>query len=135
MTVLEDELFAAADAIVTAFGNHDSLAYFDGFAIDATFVFYTAPLRLESRAAYESLWADWESDHAFRVHGCISTNRRVQARESVGIFMHDVQTEVEMDGLIDTIFERETIVFERRAGRWLAVHEHLSPRPEPRALL
>ena len=135
MTVLDDELLAAADAIVTAFGNHDALAYFDGFALDASFIFYNVPDRLESRAAYESLWAGWEADHKFRVHGCISSNRRVLARETVGIFMHDVQTEVEMDGLVDTMYERETIVFEKRNVRWLAVHEHLSPRPEPGPLL
>ncbi len=28
-------------------------------------------------------------------------------------------------------WERETIVFRRDGDRWLAVHEHLSPRPEP----
>jgi hypothetical protein len=29
-----------------------------------------------------------------------------------------------------TLNERETIVFHRRDGQWIAVHEHLSPRPE-----
>jgi ketosteroid isomerase-like protein len=28
-----------------------------------------------------------------------------------------------------TLRERETIVFRREAGRWVAVHEHLSPLP------
>ena len=28
-----------------------------------------------------------------------------------------------------TIGERETIVFEKSGGRWLAIHEHLSPDP------
>jgi ketosteroid isomerase-like protein len=29
----------------------------------------------------------------------------------------------------EALRERVTIVFARRAGRWLAVHEHLSPMP------
>jgi ketosteroid isomerase-like protein len=34
---------------------------------------------------------------------------------------------VEFGGEVSTVRERETIVFERRDGSWLAVHEHLSP--------
>lgn len=129
MTVKDDEILAAAAEIVAAFGSHDPLRYFDGFAMDASFVFYSTPERLESRAAYETLWATWESENQFRVLGCISTNHHVQTGEHFGIFTHDVETMIEMDGLIDTMRERETIVFEKRGIRWLAVHEHLSPRP------
>ena len=129
MTVKDDEILAAAAEIVAAFGSHDALRYFDGFATDASFVFYSTPKRLESRAAYETLWATWESENQFRVLGCISTNHHVQTGEHFGIFTHDVETMVEMDGLSDTMRERETIVFEKRGTRWLAVHEHLSPRP------
>lgn len=125
----EEGVLAAADAIVRAFGAHETRAYFDGFAPDATFIFYTTPERLESRAAYEALWTEWETDAGFRVHGCESTNRRVQVFGETGVFLHDVDTRVEMDGATSTVLERETIVFERRDGRWLAVHEHLSPRP------
>lgn len=123
------EVNEAADAVIRAFGEHDTAAYFDGFAEDATFIFYTADQRLESRAAYEAVWAEWESASGFRVHSCVSTNRRVQLVAGSGIFLHDVETVVEMDGATSTVLERETIVFERRGDRWLAVHEHLSPRP------
>jgi len=129
MTVKDDEILAAAAEIVAAFGSHDALRYFDGFAMDASFIFHSTPERLESRAAYETLWAKWETENQFRVLGCISTNRHVQAGDGFGIFTHDVETMVEMDGLVDTMLERETIVFEKRGTRWLAVHEHLSPRP------
>ena len=129
MTIIEDEILAAAANIVAAFGSHDPLRYFDGFAIDASFIFYSTPERLESRAAYETLWVKWETENHFRVLGCISTNHLVQAGDGFGVFSHDVETMVEMDGLTDTLRERETIVFEKRGTRWLAVHEHLSPRP------
>ena len=129
MTITEDGVRAAASEIVAAFGTHDALRYFDGFALDATFIFYSTPQRLESRAAYETLWAKWETENHFRVLGCISTNQHVQAGEGFGVFTHDVETMVEIDGLVDTLRERETIVFEKRGSRWLAVHEHLSPSP------
>ena len=129
MTIKEDGLRAAAAEIVAAFGSHDALRYFDGFAMDATFIFYSTPQRLESRAAYETLWAKWETENQFRVLGCISSNHHVQTGDDFGVFTHDVETMVEMDGLVDTVRERETIVFEKRGNRWLAVHEHLSARP------
>jgi ketosteroid isomerase-like protein len=125
----EDQVIAAADAIIAAFGSHRSATYFDGFAAEATFIFYTTPERLESRAAYENLWAQWETEDGFRVHSCLSTNRRVQVYGTVGIFSHDVETRLELGGELSTLFERETIVFAFRDGRWLAVHEHLSPKP------
>jgi hypothetical protein len=45
------------------------------------------------------------------------------------VFVHDVTTDLEFGGARETVRERETIVFERRGSQWLAVHEHLSPRP------
>ena len=36
-----DEVLAAARHLVQAFGRHDTAAYFDCFAPDATFIFYT----------------------------------------------------------------------------------------------
>ena len=125
---VEDQVIAAADRIVTAFGSHQTKAYFDGFAAEASFIFYTTPDRLESRAAYEKLWTQWEVEDGFKVHACVSTNRRVQVYGSVGIFFHDVETHLDMGGESSTVFERETIVFEFRDENWIAVHEHLSPK-------
>lgn len=126
---VEEQVMAAAAAIVAAFGTHDTVGYFERFSPDASFVFYTTPERLESRAAYQRLWGEWESEAGFRVHGCVSRNGRVQVYGGIGIFVHDVETRLEMDAVLTTVFERETIVFESRAGEWIAVHEHLSPQP------
>lgn len=58
---------------------------------------------------------------------CRSTNRKVQLVGDVAIFTHAVETDVSIGGETVTNNERETIVFARNtAGRWLAVHEHLS---------
>lgn len=123
-----DEVLAAAARIVDDFGHHRTSEYFAGFAPDATFVFHTHTERLNSRAEYESLWATWESDDGFRVHGCRSSNQRVQMLgDSAAVFTHSVESDIEFGGDVSTVRERETIVFERLDGRWMAVHEHLSP--------
>lgn len=123
-----DEVLAAAAKIVDDFGNHRTADYFSGFAADASFMFYTHTERLNSRAEYEELWASWEKDDGFRVHGCRSRDQKVQILgESAAVFTHYVESDVEFAGDVSTINERETIVFERRNGSWVAVHEHLSP--------
>ena len=73
-----DEVLAAAAAIVDDFGHHRTAEYFAGFAPDATFLFYTHTARLDSRADYEALWASWETNDGFRVHGCRSSAQHVQ---------------------------------------------------------
>lgn len=123
-------LDAAAD-LVAAFGSHDVARYFDAFAPEATFVFHTAATPLRSRAAYQELWASWEEESGFHVLSCSSSDQHVQLlAEDVAVFTHAVHTVVRADGAEDAVDERETIVFQRGAdGRWLAVHEHLSPAP------
>jgi hypothetical protein len=123
-----EQILAAAAAIVDDFGHHRTTEYFSGFAEDATFVFHTHTTRLNSRAEYESLWASWETEDGFRVHGCRSTDQRVQMMgDSAAVFTHSVESDVEFGGEVSTVSERETIVFELRNESWRAVHEHLSP--------
>lgn len=124
------EAQAAAAAIVDAFGVHDRDRYFAGFSPDATFLFYTTDRLLGSRAEYETEWSSWEAG-GFRVNGCTSFNQRVEPiADSVVVFTHDVHTRV-FDGSADLeLDERETIVLRREPdGRWLGIHEHLSPTP------
>jgi ketosteroid isomerase-like protein len=127
----EDEIdaLAAIDAIIDNFSRHQREAYFSGFAADATFLFPTALHRLDSRAAYESLWDDWERDVGFRVLGCSSSNRRIQIFSGTAVFSHDVETTLREGDTERTVLERESIIMERREGTWLCVHEHLSARP------
>ncbi len=126
-----EEVLAAAGHLVEAFGRHDTAAYFDCFASEATFIFYTTPEFLASRAEYERLWAQWEREDEFRVLSCESAGRVVQVLGDAAIFSHEVTTVVRTKAGEDTVRERETIVFRRRRdGNWAAVHEHLSPQPE-----
>lgn len=123
------EALAAADRIIADFGAHRREAYFARFAPDASFVFHNVARRLESRAEYEELWRQWESS-GFRVHGCTSSNRRLQLLGTVAVFSHDVETMSEIDGESSTFHETETIVLELADGTWLGVHEHLSERDD-----
>ena len=127
--VLEAAVLEAADAIIDDFGHHRPQAYFAGFAADATFMFHTAERRLESRGQYEQLWAQWEREDGFQVHGCASTDRRVQLLGDTAIFTHSVRSTIALGGEVSEVSERETIVFARRDDRWVAVHEHLSATP------
>lgn len=121
------DALAAVDAIITDFGANRVDAYFSGFAPDATFVFHTHPVRLETRAEYEDLWQEWVASSGFEVRACHSTDRRIQMLGEVAVFTHTVNTTVHADGELDHSRERETIVMQRRGGVWLCVHEHLAP--------
>lgn len=122
------QALAAVDAIITHFGNHERDAYFAGFAPEATFLFYTTPERVDSRAAYEKLWDEWESEAGFHVLSCSSSNRRIQVFGATAVFTHDVDTTLTMEGVTESVTERESIILQLRDGQWLGIHEHLSAR-------
>ena len=125
-----DEVRAAANALISAFGAHHTEEYFQAFRPDASFVFYTSPERLESRAAYREEWERWERDDGFHVLDCTSSDQTVQVVGDAAVFTHSLITRIGLDAGEETVRERETIVFARdQDGSWLAVHEHLSPDP------
>ena len=123
----EADALTAVDRIIDDFAHHRRDAYFAGFAPDATFLFHNVDHRLESRQAYETLWADWESE-GFQVLSCSSTNRRIQLFGSIAVFSHDVETKAKLAGVAETSRERESIVLGLTDGVWLGIHEHLSAR-------
>jgi ketosteroid isomerase-like protein len=119
---------AAADSIIAAFGRQDSASYFSRFAPEASFTFYTTVRRLNSRAEYEAEWQSWKPA-GFRVRSCSSSDQRVQIFGDIAILTHSVRTEVTTREGDSTLLERESIIFQRRDGAWIAIHEHLSPLP------
>lgn len=124
-----EEVERAAAALVAAFAATDTRAYFDAFAPDADFVFHSEPDRPADRDSYERLWRGWLSE-GWRVLSCESTDTVVHLCGEAAVFVHDVRTTTETDGVVETTAERETIVFHRTAdGSVTAVHEHLSPVP------
>jgi len=128
---------SAREVLQAAFARNDRAAYFGAFTADASFMFYTLPQPLLSRDAYQAVWDSWRRDEGFEVLSCTSSNAFVSLQGDVAIFMHDVATELRMQGEQFFSQERETIVFKRQGSRteqkeglWLACHEHLSAMPE-----
>ncbi|EPL08038.1 nuclear transport factor 2 family protein [Pseudomonas sp. CF161] len=127
----QQNVLNAAAALVAAFARNDREAYFAAFSADASFVFYTLPQPLLSRDAYQVLWDQWRAEDGFEVLTCTSSNAFVSLQGDVALFIHDVATELRMQGEQHFSQERETIVFRRQQqGHWLACHEHLSAMPE-----
>lgn len=119
------EVQAAAEALVAAFASNDTARYFACFSADATFVFHTQPQPL-SLQGYRALWQRWQAE-GFAVLGCRSSGAHISLQgDEVAIFIHDVATHLRLEGEEHHLHERETIVFRRQAGHWLACHEHLS---------
>lgn len=128
-TPSNDEVVAAAEAIIRSFAATDTHAYFESFSSEATFVFHSEKKRLNSRASYEALWYGW-LDHHWHVTACESTDRLVQTFPGGAVFSHTVHTSSTSDDGADSYIERETIVFRTAESQTLiAIHEHLSTVP------
>ncbi len=127
-----DQVLKAAAELVAAFAANDREAYFGAFSADASFVFHTLEQPLLSHDAYQTLWDNWRADDGFEVISCTSSNAFVSLQGDVAIFIHDVATELRLQGALLFSQERETIVFrkQRESGPWLACHEHLSAKPQ-----
>jgi len=54
---------------------------------------------------------------------------RVRVFGDTAVVTHRIATTVDAGGETTVDHERESIIFARMAGQWLAVHEHLSPEP------
>jgi ketosteroid isomerase-like protein len=128
---MEAEVKQAVAELVGAFGRGRLDDYFGCFAPDATFVFYTTPVRLMSVHEYRVLWDQWVAEAGFRIKSCRTFDTNVQLFDDIAVVTHSVETEISTNEGEDSLHERETIVMARNAdGRWLGVHEHLSPQPK-----
>ncbi len=124
----EQDVRDAVAAIVSAFGDGRLDDYFGGFHPDCSFVFYTSEHRLNTVAEYRALWDRWIAEDGFEVRSCRTRDTYVQVWGDAAVVTHAVETRVHTRTSEDVLLERETIVLVRQAdGRWLAVHEHLSP--------
>jgi ketosteroid isomerase-like protein len=126
----ERELKDAAERLVAAFGEGRLDDYLACFHPGSSFVFYTTGRRLESVADYRREWSRWMAESGLEILGCRTSDTRIQMWGSTGVLTHSVETRQRTEGEEGTVHERETIVFVRQPdGRWLGVHEHLSPAP------
>jgi ketosteroid isomerase-like protein len=127
----EREIEDAAERLVAAFGEGRLDDYFACFHPGCSFFFYTTGRRLESVADYRNEWSHWVAEFGLEILGCRTSDTRIQVWGDIGVLTHSVETRQRTGGEEGTVHERETIVFARRPdGRWLGVHEHLSPAPQ-----
>ncbi|WP_413317141.1 nuclear transport factor 2 family protein [Agrococcus sp. 1P02AA] len=125
---LDDEIRFAAQVIVRAFRDNDEEAYFAGFVADCSFAFHADPEPLLGADAWRSAWRDLQAS-GWRVTECRTLWDHVRAVGDGGVYLHELETTAGTFDALEAYRERDSIVFARRDGRLLAVHEHLSPIP------
>lgn len=124
----ERRVLDAVSRLVDAFGRGRLDDYFAAFHPECTFVFHTTDRRLLSVADYRALWEEWVREDGLEVLDCRTSDTLVQLLGDVAVVTHTVETRVRARDQESTLNERETIVLARQDdGRWLGVHEHLSP--------
>jgi ketosteroid isomerase-like protein len=127
----QTEVLAAARAIIAAFAGGRVDEYFSRFHPAASFVFSETPVVLGSRDEYRAEWRRWVEDDGFEVLAGDSSEQRAGVFGDTGVFTHTIVSRIRTHAGVDESRERETIVFARQAdGKWVAVHEHLSPAPQ-----
>jgi ketosteroid isomerase-like protein len=126
----EQGVLQQAAHLVSCFAQHDFDKYFECFADDTVFIFHTTKNVLNNKLEYQKEWKIWEKEWGFKVKACHSSNQIVQMYGEVAIFSHTVATTLNTSDGEKSFTERETIVFQFQNGKWIAVHEHLSPMPE-----
>jgi uncharacterized protein (TIGR02246 family) len=118
----------AYERLMNAFADGDPDGYFGCFHEDASFLFPGEPI-MEPRSTYRSAWDRWEQE-GVRFTDVVTEDVRVRVFGDTAVVTHRIASTVEAGGQTTVERERESIVFARAAGRWLAVHEHLS-RADP----
>ncbi len=127
---MQNDVYAVAAALIAAFEANNRDGYFDFFTPQARFIFHAVPFVMESRAAYEAEYDRWVREDGFTVLECTSTRQHVDVYADSAVFTHQTFTRVRTHAGESGYHERETIIFTRQNGRWLAVHEHLSLLPD-----
>lgn len=130
---MQDEVCAVATALIAAFEANDRNRYFSFFLPRARFIFHAVPFVMENRAAYEAEYDRWVREDGFTVLECTSTRQHAAIFGDGAVFTHQTFTRVRTHEGESGYHERESIIFTRQSGKWLAVHEHLSLLPDAKA--
>ena len=126
----EVEVEAAAVALLDAFAKNDLPRYFGSFLPEASFIFPIVDHVMHSPAEYAAEWQRWVEADDFKVTECLSFDRKIQVYGDLAIFTHRIITRSTGHSGERTLHERETIIFKRVGGVWMAAHEHVSPLVE-----
>src|SRR5207247_5705912 len=82
---------------------------------------------------YRAAWNEWAASQG-TLPVPLSVETRVMKLQMLGdsaVLTHSIESRERADAGEQTVHEVETIVFGKRTdGRWLIVHQHLSPQPD-----
>jgi uncharacterized protein (TIGR02246 family) len=127
---METEIRELYERLVAAFGEGRLDDYFACFADEATLVFHGVPW-LGSLEEYRAEWDRWMRDEGLAVLSVETDVMKLQTLGDAAVLTHSIKTRQRTNAGEEEVRERETIVFARQPeGRWLVVHEHLSPEPD-----
>jgi uncharacterized protein (TIGR02246 family) len=126
---MESEIREVYERLVSAFGEGQLDDYFACFADEATLVFHGVQW-LGSLDEYRAEWRRWVKEDGFAVLSVETDVMKVQMLGDAAVLTHSIDTRLRTHAGEEAVHERETIVFAKQSdGRWLVVHEHLSPQP------
>jgi ketosteroid isomerase-like protein len=125
---VESEVLEAYERLVASFREGRWQDKFASFAEEATVV--DGGRWFGSLDEYRSAWNEWAAQHDV-VPVPLSVDTRVMKLQMLGqaaVLTHFIESRERTDAAEESVQEVETIVFGKQPdGRWLIVHQHLSP--------
>jgi len=126
---MEREVLEAYEQLVSAFREGRWDEKFVSFADEATVV--DGGRWFGSLNEYRDAWNRWAATHeTLPVPASVETRvLKVQMLGDVAVLTHSIESRERSDDGEETEHEVESIVFAKQPdGRWLVVHQHISPR-------
>jgi ketosteroid isomerase-like protein len=123
----ENEVREAYERLVGAF--REGRDKFGSFADDATII--DGGRWFGSLAEYRTAWEAWVAVHGPIVPDSVETRiLDLRVLGDTAVLIHSIESRERAASTVEMEHEIETIVFGRRSdGRWLVIHQHLSPQP------
>jgi ketosteroid isomerase-like protein len=128
---LESQVLEAYERLVSAFREGRWDDKFACFVPEATVV--DGAQWFGSLDEYRSAWERWAAEQdVLPVPLSVDTRiMKLQMLDQAAVLTHSIDSRERTDAGEETVHEVETIVFGRQPdGRWLIVHQHLSPQPD-----
>jgi uncharacterized protein (TIGR02246 family) len=128
---MENQVLEAYERLVAAFREGRWDDKFACFAPEATVV--DGEQWFGSSDEYRSAWERWAAgqQNGSAILSVDTSVMKLHMLGDVAVLVHSIHMRQRTDEGEETAHERETIVFAKQSdGRWLVVHQHLSP-PQP----
>jgi ketosteroid isomerase-like protein len=127
---VESDVLEVYERLVNAFREGRWEDKFACFADEATVV--DSSNWFSSLEEYRAAWNEWAaSQDTLPVPLSVDTRvMKLQMLDGAAVLTHSIESRERTDTGEETVHEVETIVFGKQSdGRWLIVHQHLSPQP------